>query len=85
MAGGLVNTSFQIGPVLALALTGVLVGRSGPRAAVLVPLWVVLAGAAVAALGLRRTPAAPASAAAGAPAAGRARRPPRAPAEPRAG
>ncbi|MGK5553214.1 MFS transporter [Actinomadura kijaniata] len=74
VAGGLVNTSFQIGPALALALTGALVERSGLRAAVLVPLCVVLAGAAVTALGLRRrTPAAPAGAGEAAPAAGHAR------------
>jgi len=57
VAGGLVNTSFQIGPVLALAAVAAVIDTNaslpGLRAALLVPLVATLIGMAFTAAGLR--------------------------------
>lgn len=57
VAGGLVNASFQIGPALALAAIAAVADTSGDlRTALVVPLVITLAGLAVVATGLSRTP-----------------------------
>jgi hypothetical protein len=71
VASGLLNTAFQVGPALVLAVvTAVNDGATGPdasaeslldgfRAALVVPVIVALIGAGVSALGIRRRAAVP--------------------------